>query len=321
MKALIIEAIGAPLNFRDWDDPEPGPGEVVVGLKAAALNHRDLFITQGLYPGIKTPGILGSDGAGLLDGREVVLAPGKNWGTDARVQSTGYEILGMPGLGTFAGKIAVPHAAVHPKPGHLSMTEAAALPLAGLTAYRALFTQGAFQKGHKVLVTGGGGGVALFCLQFAVAGGGEVWVTSGDDEKIDRCKGLGAQGGVNYRETDWHKGLLKAAGEFDLIIDGAGGAGFGNLLRLAKPGGRISVYGGTQGMVPNFSPQLLFWKQLTICGSTMGNDAEFADMLKLVATHRIVPVIDQVFALSAGNEALKRMDQGAQFGKIVLSIP
>jgi len=154
-----------------------------------------------------------------------------------------------------------------------------------------------------------------------VAGGGEVWVTSGDDEKIDRCKGLGAQGGVNYRETDWHKGLLKAAGEFDLIIDGAGGAGFGNLLRLAKPGGRISVYGGTQGMVPNFSPQLLFWKQLTICGSTMGNDAEFADMLKLVATHRIVPVIDQVFALSAGNEALKRMDQGAQFGKIVLSIP
>ncbi len=321
MKALIIEAIGAPLNFRDWDDPEPGPGEVVVGLKAAALNHRDLFITQGLYPGIKTPGILGSDGAGLLDGREVVLAPGKNWGTDARVQSTGYEILGMPGLGTFAGRIAVPHAAVHPKPGHLSMTEAAALPLAGLTAYRALFTQGAFQKGHKVLVTGGGGGVALFCLQFAVAGGGEVWVTSGDDEKIDRCKGLGAQGGVNYRETDWHKGLLKAAGEFDLIIDGAGGAGFGNLLRLAKPGGRISVYGGTQGMVPNFSPQLLFWKQLTICGSTMGNDAEFADMLKLVATHRIVPVIDQVFALSAGNEALKRMDQGAQFGKIVLSIP
>lgn len=321
MKALVIEEIGAPLHFRDWDDPEPGEEEVIVVLKAAALNHRDLFITQGLYPGIKTPGILGSDGAGLLDGREVVLAPGKNWGADVRVQSAGYEILGMPGLGTFAGKIAIPHTAVYPKPGHLSMTEAAALPLAGLTAYRALFTQGAFQKGQKVLITGGGGGVALFCLQFAVAGGGEVWVTSGDDDKIARCKGFGAQGGANYRESDWHKGMLKAAGEFDLIIDGAGGPGFGNLLRLAKPAGRISVYGGTKGMVPNFSPQLLFWKQLTICGSTMGNDTEFADMLQLVATHRIVPVIDQVFALSEGNEALMRMHQGAQFGKIVLSIP
>lgn len=321
MKALVFEEKGVPLRYCDWDDPQPGTGEVLVELKAAALNHRDVFITQGLYPGIKTPGILGSDGAGLLDGREVVLAPGRHWGADARVQSPGYEILGMPAWGTFAGKVAVPLSAAQPKPAHLNMTEAAALPLAGLTAYRALFTQGAFEKGQKVLITGGGGGVALFCLQFAVALGAEVWVTSGYEDKIARCKALGAQGGANYRKPDWHKDLLKAAGEFDLIIDGAGGAGFGNLLRLAKPAGRISVYGGTQGTVPNFSPQLLFWKQLTICGSTMGTDTEFTEMLGLVAAHRIVPVIDQVFALSEGNEALKRMDQGAQFGKIVLTIP
>ncbi len=321
MQALVFREKGKPLYFGEWPDPEPAAGEVVVSLEAAALNHRDVFITQGLYPGIETPIILGSDGAGRLEGREVVLNPSIGWGPDPEIQAKSYRILGLPDPGTFAQKVALPASQVYDKPAHLSREEAAALPLAGLTAYRALFTKGQVEPGQKVLISGVGGGVALFAFQFALAAGAEVYVTSGSEEKLARAREMGAAGGVNYKNPDWGKELKSKAGAFQLVLDGAGGEGFTTLLKLCAPAARLVTYGGTQGAVPKFMPQHIFWKQLSVLGTSMGNDGEFADMLKLVADKQIRPEVDSTYPLEQGAAAFERMDQGLQFGKIILQIP
>ena len=321
MQALVLREKGQPLHYGEWPDPEAASGEVVVQLKAAALNHRDVFITQGLYPGIETPIILGSDGAGLLDGREVVLNPSIGWGADPDIQAKSYRILGLPDHGTFAQKVALPGTQIYDKPAHLSWEEAAALPLAGLTAYRALFTKGQIKPGQKVLISGVGGGVALFAFQFAVAAGAEVYVTSGSEEKLARARQMGAAGGANYKNPDWGQVLNSQAGAFHLVLDSAGGEGFTTLLKLCAPAARLITYGGTQGAVPKFLPQRIFWKQISILGTSMGNDREFADMLKLVKEKKIHPVVDSTYPLAQGAAAFERMDQGLQFGKIVLQIP
>ncbi len=321
MKTLLYPAKGAELTFNEFSDPEPAEGEVVVDLRAAALNHRDVYIMQGLYPGVVTPIILGSDVAGVYAGREVIINPSLKWGEDPRAQSRDYEVLGMPHHGTFAQKIAVPEDHLFDKPPHLRWEQAAALPLAGLTAYRALFTKGECKAGKKVFITGIGGGVALMALQFALAVGAEAYVSSGSPEKLEKAQKLGATNGVNYREEDWNKQLKKMAGGFDLIIDSAGGKGFARLPKLCNPAARIVVYGGTQGPVPNFSPQSFFWKQISILGSTMGNDQEFADMVKFVNTQQIVPVVDATYDLHEAAGAFARLDAGLQFGKITFRIP
>ncbi len=299
--------------------PTLGEGEVIIQIKAAALNHRDVFISKGMYATIKYPVVFGSDAAGLVEGREVILNPGLFWGENPGFSGPDFQILGMPRAGTFAEYTALPAQYVHDKPTHLSWIEAAALPLAGVTAYRALFTRAGLKTGERVLITGIGGGVALFALQFATAIGAEVWASSGSDEKIAKAIKLGAAGGVNYRQTDWYKNPALNPG-FDVVIDGAGGESFGYLLRLAKPGGRIASYGGTLGVVPNFSPQILFWKQLQILGSTMGSEQDFAEMLALVNQHQIRPVVDSVFALKDADKAFQRMEAGEQFGKICLEM-
>ncbi|MDX2067501.1 MAG: zinc-binding dehydrogenase [Haliscomenobacter sp.] len=317
MKALVlIEANSLPV-YQATADPIPAEGEVIVDLKAAALNHRDVFVTQGKYSNIRFPIILGSDGAGTCEGKEVVIYPALNWGNDPRFQGKSFEILGLPRNGTLAEKIAVPASHVFPKPAHLSWAEAAALPLAGLTAYRALFTKGHCQARDKVLITGIGGGVALFALQFAKAVGAEVWVNSSSDEKIAQAIALGAKGGANYKTPDWNK-QLEAAGGFDIVIDGAGGEGFGTLLKLCKSGARVVSYGGTIGVVPNFSPQILFWKQLEVLGTTMGTADEFGQMLDFVSQHQLISIVDQVLPLEEGAQAFKRMEVGGQFGKLVV---
>jgi zinc-binding alcohol dehydrogenase/oxidoreductase len=320
MKALVLNALHQPLDYQDMPIPEPGAGEVLVTLRAAALNHRDVYITQGLYGGIKFPTILGSDGAGECRGKAVVIDPTIGWGENPRVQAKDFGILGMPQDGTFAECIKVPEANLHPKPEHLSWEQATALPLAGVTAYRVLFTRCQVQAGEKVLITGIGGGVALFALQFAVAAGAEVWVTSGSDEKIEKARQWGAAGGANYRVEAWDKQLRQQTGGFDVVIDSAAGDGFAALAGLCNPGARIGLYGGTRGKINGLSPQLVFWKQLNIFGSTMGDPQDFKHMLDLVNTHRIVPVVDSVFDLSEGNAALEKMNGGGQFGKIVLKL-
>lgn len=320
MKAIVLEEKGQPIVYRDFETPVPAAGEVVVHLKAAALNHRDVWITKGMYPGIKTPGILGSDGAGVAGNREVIINPNIGWGDKQAHQKPDYTILGMPSFGTMAEQISVPVDRLVDKPAHLSWAEAAALPLGGLTAYRAVFTKGNCKPGDKVLISGIGGGVALFAFQFALATGAEVFVTSGSPDKLSRAMEMGAKGGANYKEEDWHKALGKASGGFDLIIDSAGGPGFARFPKICNFGARIVTYGGTQGKVPDFSPQLIFWKQIAILGTSMGSDQEFQDMVAFVSKHKIKPVVDQVSPIAEAAKAFERMDEGKQFGKIVLEI-
>lgn len=320
MKALVFNVLHQPLVYGEVPDPTPAKGEAVVALRAAALNHRDLFITQGLYARIRFPCIFGSDGAGEWRGKRVVLYPALHWGDNPNFQGNDFRILGMPDDGTFAEQIRIPRANIFPMPEHLSWEQAAALPLAGLTAWRTLFTRSQLKKGEKVLITGIGGGVALTVLQLAVAAGAEVFVTSSSAEKIGKAIKLGAKNGANYREEGWDKRLKQETGGFDVIIDSAAGDGFAAFPALCNPGARIGVYGGSLGKINGLSMQPVFWKQISILGSTMGSPREFRAMLTFVAQHKIVPVVDSVFPLPEGNIAFEKMEKGEQFGRIVLRI-
>ena len=331
MQALTLKQIKAPLELEQRSALIPASGEVVVRLKAAALNRRDYWITQGMYPGIEPPVVLGSDGAGVVSqvgdgvdeswvGREVIINPSLDWGDVQSYQGKAFTILGLPRDGTFATEVTVPATQLHAKPAHLNWQEAAALPLAGVTAYRAVFSQGELQSDQTMLVTGIGGGVATFALQCGVAAGANVWVTSSSAEKIQRAVELGAAGGFNYREENWWKEMSKQAGAPNLIIDSAGGAGYGALLNLAAPGGRIVNYGATAGPPEKLDLFKVFWKQLSIQGSTMGSPTDFVAMLELVNKHEIRPLIDRVMSLAEGNDALNLMKSSPQFGKYVLAI-
>lgn len=321
MKALLCKGVKAPLTYEDVDLPPYDKSTFgIVDLKAAALNRRDFWITKGMYPGLTFPTVLGSDGCGVYEGEEVVINPTIRWGTDQRYPNDDYLILGLEEYGTFAEKIAVRKKAIHSKPAHLTVEQAAALPLAGVTAYRALCSRCQVQPGEKVLISGIGGGVALFAFQFAQAIGAEVYVTSSSEEKLEKATQMGAAGGANYKDTDAMKALSKQVGGFDVVIDSAGGAGFNLLLRMCRKGARIGVYGGTRGNWESINVPNVFFKQLSIYGSTMGSDEDFINMLELVNKHRIVPVVDRVMKLEDGNDALALMKTSPQFGKIVLQI-
>lgn len=331
MKAIYLEAINTPFVLINKEKPQPGTGEVLVKIKAAALNHRDVWIQYGKYFTKDYPAILGSDGAGIVTalgkdvnaswlGQEVIIDPSSGWGPDQRAHSNAYKVLGMPEDGTFAEYVKVKVTNLHHKPDHLTFEEAAALPLAGVTAFRAMFSRCGLKRGERVLITGAGGGVALFALQFAVAVGADVWVTSGSDEKIERAKELGALGGVNYKKEDWGKELKALAGGFDVIIDGAAGEGFVQLVKLANSAGRIGIYGGTTGRIGHLNPAEIFWKHLVIYGSTMGTNENFSDMIRFVKENNVKPVIAKVFPLAETEQAMRYMEAGKQFGKIVVRI-
>ena len=321
MKALVLVGKDQPLSYQDIKKPIFTEGSVIVKLAAAALNHRDVWIQKGLYAGIKYPTILGSDGAGTTaDGQAVIINPSVNWGDNPRFQGKNFQILGLPMDGTFAEHISIPKENIVKMPEHLTFAQAAALPLAGLTAYRALFTRCQIKAGDKVLISGIGGGVALFALQFALAAGCDVWVTSSSEDKIAKAVAMGAKGGFDYRREGWSKTALATIGGFDCVIDSAAGSGFSELVKACQPGARLCFYGGTAGLLTGISPQIVFYKQLTILGSTMGSTAEFNAMVSFVSEHKIVPIVDAIFALSDGNAAFMKMDKGQQFGKLVLSM-
>jgi NADPH:quinone reductase-like Zn-dependent oxidoreductase len=250
----------------------------------------------------------------------VIINPGLGWGKDPAAQGPEFSVLGMPRDGTFAGEVAIEATQVHEKPSHLDWYQAAALPLAGLTAWRAVFTQGGLQPGETVLITGVGGGVATFALQFAIAAGAHVWVTSSSQDKINRAIDLGALGGFDYRDDDWGNKLTEAAGSPHLIIDSAGGSGYRSLLHVVAPGGRIVSYGSTAGAPDSLDLFKVFWKQLRLQGSTMGSPEDFAAMLKFTGEKRLVPIVDSVTPLADGNRAIGAMKSSPQFGKLVLSI-
>ena len=337
MKAIRLHELEGPdeLVYEDVPEPEPGPGETVVRLHAAALNRRDLFATQGQYPGV-TPDVLpkipGSDGSGEVvargegaegpdEGTEVVINPALFWGENPRVPGKEYRILGIPDEGTFAQFIKVPSDHVFPKPSHLTHEEAAALPLAALTAHRALVTRGQIQEGDTVLVPGVGGGVATFVVQIANALGARVFVTSGSDEKVEEAKGFGAEGGVNYNSEDWSRELKSMTGGVDLSVDHVGGDAFNALVSLARPGGRIVVFGATAGPTPKMMTIRVALKHLDVLGTAMGTPEEFGAMLDLYAEHGLRPQVNETFSLEDTSSALHLMQEGSGMGKIVLQMP
>jgi len=332
MKAIVLESAENPVVYKEVDTPVPAPGEVLVKIKAAALNRRDYWITVGKYGGIKYPTILGSDGAGIVTAvgsdedkhwidKEVIINPSSGWGDNPNFQAADtFKILGLPEDGTLAEYVKVGAEQLHPKPVHLTWEQAAAVPLAALTTYRGLFTKGKAVKGNKVLVTGVGGGTGAFALQLAVAAGCQVFVTSGSGDKLERARQLGAAAGVNYKAQDWAEQLQQLSGGFDVIIDSALGDGFVKLIDLARPGGRIVIFGGTAGNIPELNGRKFFYRQLQLLGTMMGTPEDFKGMLDLVNAHKIVPVIDEVFSLADAGKAIQKMENSSQFGKIVISV-
>ncbi len=332
MKAVVLHETGGPdkLRIEEVPTPSPAPGQVRVALKASALNRRDFWITVGAYPRIQFPSIGGSDGAGVIDavgadvdaalvGREVVIYPAREWGDDPRCGGPDFRVLGMPDQGTLAEYICVPVENVAAKPPHLSWVQAAAIPLAGLTAWRALVTHGEVQPGQKVLVTGIGGGVATFALLWARYRGAVVYVTSGSDEKLARARQFGATGGANYRAADWSRQIRQMSGGIDLVIDSAGGSGMNAALNTLNNGGRFVFFGATLGNPPEgLEMAKLFFRQIRIQGTTMGTPAEFNAMVDFVNRHRIEPVVDQVYKLEDAVDAYRRLEAGDQMGKLVL---
>ncbi|MCE7056174.1 zinc-binding dehydrogenase [Algoriphagus sp. AGSA1] len=330
MKAITLDrSKTSKLSLTQVQDRALDKGEVRVLIRAAALNHRDEWCRQGLYPNIQDGVILGSDGAGIVtevgEGvtkdwlqKEVIINPAINWGENQRVQSTSFEILGMPKNGTFAETVIVPADRLYPKPSHLKWEQAAALPLAGLTAFRAVTYQGNIQPGENLLVTGFGGGVAQFAVQFGLALGARVSTSSSSDEKLKKAKELGVANTYNYKNDNWGSVATEEIAGFDLIIDGAVGDTLNQLIQVTRPGGKIVFYGATLGNPSKLEARKIFWNQLKIMGTTMGSDQDFEGMVSLVREHRIKPIIDQVFPFEQAVEAFDKMRDGKQMGKIVL---
>ena len=331
MKAAVFKGKDFPLKVEEYKKPKPVKDQVLIRIKYAALNHRDLWLRQEQAQHFPEGIVLGSDGCGvvedvgedadpLLVGSEVVIYPSLEWGTNPTVQGDAFRILGFPDHGTFAEYLAISKKYIFEKPEHLSFEESAAVPLSGLTAYRALFTKARLRNNEKVLITGIGGGAALWALQLAVGYQARVYVTSGSDDKLSKAKALGALGGYNYKDPEWVEKARKEAGGFDIIIDSAGGSQFSKYIDLAMPGGRIVNFGRTAGNITEISTRLLYWKQLSIMGTTMGTRDEFLSMLHFLESRNIRPVLDKTFPLSEIDAAFARMEKSDQFGKILLDI-
>jgi len=318
VKAIRIHEDGGldVLRYEEAPDPVPGEGEVLVELRAASLNHLDVWVRKGL-PSVPKPHILGSDGAGIRTdtGERVVINPGLERGD--RIITIGEHT-----EGTHAELIAVPQANVHPIPDHVSFEEAAAFPLVFETSWRMLVTKAALQPDEWVLVWGIGGGVATASLAIAKALGARVVVTSSSDAKLERARELGADAAVNHASEDVAARVKEVTGGgVHVVVETVGAATWQTSLAVARPAGRICVCGATSGPNPPANLHRMWWKQLTIYGSTMGAAGDFAAVYDLVTSGRAKPVIDRVFPLGEAAAAHEHLESGQQLGKILLSIP
>jgi NADPH:quinone reductase-like Zn-dependent oxidoreductase len=326
VKAVRIHEDGGPevLRYEDVEDPAPGPGEVLVRLRAASLNHLDLWIRQGL-PSVPKPRILGADGAGVVaalgegadtfsEGDRVVLNPGLD---------DGARILGEHMDGTHAEFVVVPAEYVHPIPGGLSFEEAAAFPLVYETAYRMLVTKARIEEGEWVLLWGIGSGVALAAFVIAKALGARTLVTSSSAQKLARAAELGADATVNHAEDDVAAAVKEATGGrgVDVVIEHVGEATWKTSLQSAAPNARVVVCGATSGPNPPAQLHRIWWKQLAVYGSTMGTREDFKGAYELVARGAAQPIVDRVFPLEQASAAHEYLEEGRQFGKVVLEIP
>ncbi|MHB8641493.1 MAG: zinc-binding dehydrogenase [Gaiellaceae bacterium] len=318
MKAIRIHEDGGPdvLRYEDAPDPVPGDGEVLVRLRAASLNHLDLWIRKGL-PSVPKPRILGADGAGerLDTGERVVINPGLEHGDVITV-------IGEHTDGTHAELIAVPEANLYPLDDSLTFEEGAAFPLVFETAWRMLVTKAALQPDEWVLIWGIGGGVATASLAIAKALGASVIVTSSSDDKLEHARALGADATVNHATEDVGARVKElSGGGVHVVVETVGADTWATSLGVARPAGRIVVCGATSGPNPPANLHRMWWKQLTIYGSTMGTRADFEGVYELIASGRAKPVIDSVFPLEEARRAHERLEAGKQLGKIVFSIP
>ncbi len=328
MKAIRIHEDGGPevLRYEDAPDPAPGPGEVLVRLRAASLNRLDVWVRKGL-PSAPKPRILGADGAGVVEGlgEDVIgFKPGQPVVINPGIEHEGrISIVGEHSDGTHAELVAVPATSVYPLAAGLSFEEAAAFPLVFETAYRMLVTKAGLAEGEWVLVWGIGGGVATAAFQIAKALGARVAVTSSSDEKLSRARELGADAAVNHATGDV-KAAVEEATEgrgADIVIEHVGEATWRTSLDAAAQGGRVVVCGATSGPNPPAALHRIWWKELVIYGSTMGTKADFEGAYELVKSGRARPIVDRVFPLAEAHAAHERLEAGEQFGKIVLRIP
>ena len=330
MKALVLTKPGQ-IELIEIPKPTLSEGKALVRIKAAALNRRDDWIREGKYPNIKFGVTMGSDGAGIVEevfdevnqpwvGQEVVINPNIEWGPDPEAQSLKYTILGMPVNGTFAEYTLVSVDRLHRKPVHLDFLQAASLPLGGLTAFRSLFRKGELKGGQNILISGFGGGVAQFAFLFARAAGANVYVTSGSDDKIEKAIKLGAKGAYNYKREASYPDLWKTKGGFDLVIDSAGGDQLNNFIKILRPKGKIVFYGATNGLPTKLDLYRMFWNQLSLLGSTMGNDHEFSEMLAFVSKHQVRPLVDSIRPFSKIAESFPDITRPNKVGKIVFQV-
>ena len=324
VKAVRIHEDGGPevLRYEDAPDPVPGTGQVLIELRAASLNHLDIWIRRGL-PSVPKPRILGADGAGIVVsgdgfavGERVVINPGLDHG-DGRIT-----VIGEHTDGTHAELIAVPRSQVYSIPDGLGFEAAAAFPLVFETAYRMLVTKARLQPGEWVLVWGIGGGVATATLAIAKALGAQVIVTSSSAEKLTRASELGADATLNHDTDDVVAGVKEVTDYgAHVVVDNVGEATWKRSLDSARPAGRVCVCGATSGPNPPAQLHRIWWKQLTIFGSTMGSREDFEAVYDLMASGTIVPVVDEVFPLADAAAAHERLEAGEQLGKVILRIP
>jgi NADPH:quinone reductase-like Zn-dependent oxidoreductase len=319
VKAIRIHEDGGPevLRYEDVPDPEPKPGEVLIELRAAALNHLDVWVRKGM-PSVPKPRILGADGAGIRvdTGERVVINPGLDHG-GGRISVVGEHM-----DGTCAELVAIPEENVYAIPDDLSFEDAAAFPLVFETAYRMLVTKARLQEGEWVLIWGIGGGVATAALAIAKALGARTIVTSSSGAKLEQARGLGADETLNHAEEDVAARVKEiAGGGADVVVEHVGEATWKHSLNAARQEGRIVVCGATSGPNPPAMLHRIWWKQLHVLGSTMGTKADFEGAFGLVKSGRAMPVVDSVYPLAETAAAHERLESGEQLGKVVLRIP
>ncbi len=316
MRAVVLREFGGPevLACIDAPDPTPRPGWIVVELRAAAMNWHDVIARRGNVAGMELPRIIGSDGAGVRrdTGESVIILPSLFWGAEEHHPGPDFEILGDFTDGTYAELIAVPEENVFPLPSGWDWPEAAALPLAGVTAYRALFSRGGLRAGETVVILGAGSGVSTIAIALASMAGARVLVTSSSQEKINRAVELGASGGVLYTEAGWPEQLEKA----DLVVDSVG-ATWPDSLSVLKPGGRVVAFGATGGDKATINVRPFYFGQFSLLGTTMGSPRDFAGLLAMLDPGWR-PTVDAVIPLDQASDAHARMEQRAHFGKLVL---
>jgi zinc-binding alcohol dehydrogenase/oxidoreductase len=323
MQAIRVHE-GGGLVYEECPDPVAGSGEVVVELRAAAVNRRDLLVRNPPGPAyvFDLPLIPGSDGAGMRrdTGEEVVICGGLGWGERDDAAGPDWRILGGPDDGTYAELVKVPEENVFPKPPRFSWEEAAAFPLAALTAYRALFPVGGLKSDETLLVLGAGSGVSTFAVQLAAQAGARVLVTSSSDEKITRAKELGADDGVLYTDSGWPEAIADLAGGGVHVVLDSVGTTWVDSARALRRGGRLVVFGGTGGPEVTMDVRAIYLAWKSILGTTMGSPRDFAGLLRMVDEGTWSPVIDSVRPLAEAEGAHDRMVRGEHFGKLALAI-